>query len=163
MMSLKWIKLTLAVLAALGVARPLTALADAPPIVITLPGDQITPVGDPALPDNGAATDVGQGVDRAIDGTDQKYYNRSHYGGAYAGSGLHRHSRPWGRPSSRACRSPPATTRPIAIPTSFSLYGSNDGGKSFAPIAVGQAIPAFTDRHQNQRLSVRQHKGLYDL
>ena len=63
------------------------ALAAVPPVVVTLPGDFITPTGDPALPDNGAATDVGQGVDRAIDGTGEKYYNRSHYGVGYAGSG----------------------------------------------------------------------------
>ena len=62
-------------------------LAAAPPVVVTLPGDSITPVGDPALPDNGAAGDVAQGVDRAIDGTSEKYYNRSPYGPGYAGSG----------------------------------------------------------------------------
>ena len=151
-MSHKWIKLTLAVLATLGAACPLAAFADAPtPIVVTLPGDAITPVGDPALPDSGAATDVAQGVDRAIDGTNEKYYNRSHYGGAYAGSG-YVVTPAVGATVVTGLSVSSGDDSPNRDPASFSLYGSNDGGKAFAPIVVGQAIPPFTDRHQNQRV-----------
>ncbi len=132
-------------------------LAAAPPVVITLPGDSITPVGDPSLPDNGAATDVGQGVDRAIDGTGEKYYNRSRYGGGYGGSGY----------VVTPAVGPTVVTglsivsgddSPNRDPASFSLFGSADGGKTWTPIATGQAIPVFTERHQKQVLAFRNVK-----
>ncbi len=125
---------------------------------ITLPGDQITPVGDSALPDSGAASDVGQGADKAIDGGGDKYYNRSHYGGAYSGSG-YIVTPTLGAMVVTGLSVTSGDDSPNRDPASFSLYGSNDGGKTFAPIVVGQAIPAFTDRHQNQRLTVANAKA----
>jgi alpha-L-fucosidase 2 len=128
-----------------------------PPVVVTLPGDAITPIGDPTLPDNGAATDSGQGADRAIDGTDQKYYNRSHYGGGFGGSGLIV-TPSVGMTTVTGLSVTSGDDSPGRDPASFSLYGSNDGGKTWIPITVGQAIPAFTDRHQNQRLAIASTK-----
>ena len=124
----------------------------APPPVVTLPGDAITPIGDPSLPDNGAASDVGQGVDRAIDGTGEKYYNRSHYGAGYAGSG-YVVTPAVGETVVSGLSITSGDDSPNRDPTSFSLLGSNDGGKTFTPIVTAQAIPAFTDRHQNQTLA----------
>ncbi len=134
------------------------SVAAAPPVVVTLPGDAVSPVGDPALPDSGAATDVGQGVDGGIDGTGRKYYNRSHYGGAYGGSG-YVVTPALGATVVTGLSVTSGDDSPNRDPRSFSLYGSNDGGKSFAPIVVGQAIPVFTDRHQNQKLPVANAKS----
>lgn len=153
------LRLTLATLACAGAFSPLVARADAAPLVIvTLPNDPILPVGDPALPDSGTATDVGQGADRAIDGTGEKYYNRSHYGGAYAGSG-YVVAPAVGATVVTGLSLTSADDVPGRDPTSFSLYGSNDDGKTFAAIVVGQAIPAFTDRHQTQRLPFANEKA----
>ncbi|MDQ2688407.1 MAG: glycoside hydrolase family 95 protein, partial [Armatimonadota bacterium] len=110
-----------------------------------------------ALTDSGAATDVGQGVDKAIDGTGDKYYNRSHYGGAFGGSGLVV-TPSVGATVVTGLSLTSGDDSPNRDPTSFSLFGSNDTGKTFTPIAVGQAIPAFTERHQNQRLAVANAK-----
>ena len=133
-------------------SRPLAAVAvPMPAISLTSPGDAIQPVGDPTLPDSGAATDASQGVDKAIDGTGEKYYNRSRYGGAYAGSG-YLVTPAAGAAIVTGLSVTSGDDMPGRDPASFSLFGSNDGGKSFVSIVVGQAIPPFTDRHQNQRL-----------
>lgn len=153
------IRVVFATLVSLSAVCSLAHFAEAaPPLVITLPGDQIVPVGDPALPDGGAATDVAQGADRAIDGMAEKYYNRSHYGGAYAGSG-YLVTPAVGATVVTGLSITSADDTPGRDPTSFSLYGSNDGGKTFVPIAVKQAIPAFTNRHQQQRLVVANTKA----
>ena len=144
--------IVVAVLAGFSGIGPACADA-APPLVVTLPGDAVSPVGDPTLPDGGAAADVGQGADRAIDGTGEKYYNRSHYGGAFGGSGFIV-TPTVGATVVSGLSLTSGDDSPNRDPTTFSLYGSNDGGKTFTPLAVGQAIPAFTDRHQNQRLAV---------
>ena len=134
-----------------GCSHVATAADAAPPVAVSLPGDRVSAVGDPALPDNGAATDSGQGVDKAIDGTDQKYYNRSHYGGAFGGSG-YVVTLTAGALAVSGLSLTSGDDSPNRDPTSFSLFGSNDGGKTFTPIVTGQAIPAFTGRSQMQRL-----------
>lgn len=64
------------------------ACADTQPVQITSAGDLVNAVGDPSLPDQGAASDVGQSAANSIDGTSAKYYNRSVYKAGYTGSGF---------------------------------------------------------------------------
>ena len=157
-MFINLVALLLAALIGPTLTPPLLGAGGTPLMAVTLPGDAVTPIGDPALPDNGAASDVGQGAEKAIDGGGDKYYNRSHYGGAYGGSG-YLVTPAAGASVVTGLSVTSADDSPGRDPTSFSLYGSDDGGKTFAPIVVGQAIPAFTDRHQNQRLTVANTKA----
>ncbi|MGI4789979.1 MAG: glycoside hydrolase family 95 protein [Janthinobacterium lividum] len=127
-------------------------VASANPVIITSPDDLIVAVGDPALLNNGAASDVGQGVRMAVDGTSQKYYNRSHYSSGFIGSGLL---------VTPDCGATVVTglvltsgyDEPGRDPASFSLSGSVDGGKTLTPIILSQKVPAFSGRDKTQTLS----------
>ena len=130
----------------------------AAPWVVTGPDDAISAVGDPALPDNGAATDVGQGVRMAVDGTSQKYYNRSHYSGASGGSGLIV-TPDCGATVVTGIALTSGYDEPGRDPASFSLYGSEDGGKTLTPITLAHPVPAFTGRDKAQTLSFSNAKA----
>ena len=137
---------------------PTLAYAAAPPGVVTGAEDTITPVGDPALPDKGAASDAGQGVREAIDGGGKKYYNRSRYGGGYGGSGfVVTPDRGATVVTGLALKSGDDT--PGRDPASFSLFGSNDGGKTFTPLVTDRAVPAFTERNERQTVSFANAKA----
>ena len=139
---------TLGISLLIVVASLCAAFADPLPRVVTQPGDDIRAVGDPGRPDNGAASDYGEGVEKAIDGTNAKYYNRSVYGGGYTGSG-YIVTPALGATIVTGLSITSGNDSPGRDPVSFSLFGSNDDGKTLVPIVVGQAIPAFQDRNQN--------------
>ncbi len=121
------------------------------PSLVTSADDNIAAIGDPALPDNGAASDVGQGVRKTIDGTSQKYYNRSVYTSGYAGSG-YVVTPDTGASVVTGLALTSGDDSPGRDPASFSLWGSNDNAKTFVPIVAAQRIPTFSDRNQERML-----------
>lgn len=126
---------------------PLRVVAAQAPRVVTItqPGDIISPIGDQGLAHNGASGDVGEGAANAIDGTLAKYYNRSRYELHYRGSGFTVTPKV-GVSVVTSIAITSGNDKPDRDPTSFSLFGSNDGGRTFDPIVENLAIGPFSGR-----------------
>ena len=126
--------------------------------IVTSADDVIFAVGDPALPNKGAASDAGQGVGMAADGTNRKYYNRSHYGNGYAGSG-YVVTPDAGATVVTGLALTSGDDSPGRDPASFSLWGSDDDGQTLTPIVTNQTLSVFTARNQARTLTFANAKA----
>jgi alpha-L-fucosidase 2 len=124
---------------------------------INSPDDDIIEVGDPTLRNNGAAP--GQGAANLISQDDgKKYYNLSRYGQNYPGSGFIVFP-VCGASVVSEVELKSGNDSPDRDPTSLTLWGTKDDGKTFESIASGVAVAPFTGRNQSQRIEISNTKA----
>ena len=124
---------------------------------LTSPDDDIVEVGDPALPSSGAAP--GQGAANLLSQDDgKKYYNLSRYGPNYPGSGFIIFPVAGASVVTKVDLKS-GNDSPDRDPTSLTLWGTKDDGKTFETIARDVAVAPFTERKQDHRIEISNTKS----
>ena len=114
--------------------------------------DEYFPVGDPSKPGNGESRT--QNILGMFDHRVGKYFNDSTYKAGYPGSGLLFYPRA-GWTVLQELYLTAASDAPGRDPSSVTVEGTKDGGRTFEPIARDLPIPQFQARksHRSVRLS----------